>query len=202
MVRLASPQEDRARSLHHEAIIITCHDHIPTPVDLPELQAGGITAKFALMGADAWLDAPSRDEFLASIQEYHGWCKKTLLSFERMLTAIEGLPADLLQVRSAADVLRAKREGRVGILLGSEGGKLIEGRLELLRVFHRLGLRQMQLTWAYTNQLSAGETELDSLGACDGYFFSEHLQTAARGEKVRGLTDLGRQVIAEMNRLG
>jgi microsomal dipeptidase-like Zn-dependent dipeptidase len=46
-------------------------------------------------------------------------------------------------------------------MLGSEGGKLTEGRLELLRAFYRLGLRHLQQSWAYGNRLTAGEVEVE-----------------------------------------
>lgn len=201
-MELSPTQEDRARALHEEAIVVTCHDHIPPPIDLEDLKAGGITTKFALIGMDHRMDAPDRDAYLASIHEREGWCKRTLLTFDHALSAIESHQDKMLLVRSPADIIRAKCESKVGILLGSEGGKLIEGQLELLRIFHRLGLRQMQLTWAYGNQLSAGEVELEDADSTDGYFFSEHLEPRGPGEPARGLTDIGRQVVAEMNRLG
>lgn len=199
---LSVAQLDRACGLHQEAVIITCHDHIPPPVDLEDLRRGGITTKFALIGMDAWTDAPDRDAYLASLHSLEGWCKRTLITFDHVLSAVDENSDEMLLVRCAADVVRAKREGKVGILLGSEGGKLIEGHLELLRIFYRLGLRQMQLTWAYGNQLSTGEVEVDDTGSTDGYFFSEHLRRRAAGEPTPGLTDIGRQVVAEMNRRG
>lgn len=202
MGKLSPAQEERARRLHEEAIIITCHDHIPPPVDLQNLKTGGITAKFALLGIDVHMDAPDRHAYLASIDEQEGWCKRTLLTFDHALSAIENHSDEMLLIRSPADVRLAKREGKVGILLGSEGGKLIEGSLELLRTFFRLGLRHMQLTWAYGNQLSAGEVEVEDSSSPDGYFFSTHLKSKAPGQPARGLTEVGRQVVAEMNRLG
>jgi membrane dipeptidase len=151
---------------------------------------------------DAQVDAPDRDAYLASLHNLEGWCKRTLITFDRVLGAIDDYSGEMVLVRSATDVLHAKSKRKVGILLGSEGGKLIEGQLELLRIFYRLGLRQMQLTWAYGNQLSSGEVELDDTEGADGYFFSEHLKRREAGEPTRGLTDIGRQVVAEMNRLG
>jgi membrane dipeptidase len=199
---VSAAEDERARRLHAEAIIILCHDHIPPWIDLQGLQAGGITAKFSLLGLDVRLDAPDRETFLASINQQEGWCKQTLLIFDRARCAIESNSQDMLLVDEPNDVLRAKREGKVGILLGSEGGKLIEGSLELLRTFYRLGLRQMQLTWAHGNQLSTGEVVLEHGASTDGYFFSDHLKSGSPNQAAQGLTEIGRQVIAEMNRLG
>ncbi len=84
-------------------------------------------------------------------------------------------------IRRAEDVTAAKRENRLGVLLGSEGGAFLKGSVELLRVFHHLGLRFVQLTWAYTNDLAAAQAETD-LG--------------------KGLTPAGRKMVSEMCRLG
>ncbi len=201
-MKLTPSQEDRAQALHAEAVIITCHDHIPPSADLRALQAGGITTQLVHAGADSAFDAPNRDAYLASLQQRDGWCKRTLLGFDQILSTIESHPDELLLVREPEDILRAKREGTVGILLGSEGGKLIEGQVELLRIFYRLGLRQMHLTWAYSNQLGAGETELEEGQTVGGYAFAEHIRRGAKDATSLGLTDVGREVVAEMNRLG
>jgi membrane dipeptidase len=199
---MMAARDDHARALHAEAIIINCHDHIPAPVDLGDLQTGGVTAKFALVSTDAEIWAQERGAFLGSLHETEGWCMKMLGVYDVTLSAVESHPAEMLLARTAADVLRAKREGKVAILLGSEGGKLIEGRLDLLRTFFRLGLRQMQLTWAYSNRLSAAETELETEELTGGYMAPEHVVRPPPGQEAGGLTEIGRQVIAEMNRLG
>mgnify|MGYP001250639532 CR=1 FL=1 len=62
--------------------------------------------------------------------------------------------ADILtQVESAADIRRAKAEDCIAILLGAEGARWLEESLEPLHLFHRLGLRELQLTWAFPNPL-------------------------------------------------
>src|SRR5262249_18451370 len=192
----------RALSLHQEAIIITSHDHIPPYADLNELKTGGITTQLVHIGADIALDAPDRESYLASIQQRDDWCKRSLLNLDRIMCAIEEHPDELVLIRQPDDVRRAKRERKVGILLGSEGGKLIEGRIELLRTFYRLGLRQMHLTWAYTNQLGTGETEVEDTQSVGGYAFAEDIKPREQDKPVSGLTETGRAAVAEMNRLG
>jgi membrane dipeptidase len=72
------------------------------------------------------------------------------------------------------------------VLLGIEGGHSIENSLALLRVYHRLGVRYMTLTWSNTNEWA------DSSGDLDDASVVHHA----------GLTRFGREVVREMNRLG
>ena len=96
-----------------------------------------------------------------------------MLGIDRAITEIEADDKALLAL-TADDIEKAFRKGKSAILLGSEGGKLLEGELSLLNIFYRLGLRELQLTWAVENQLANSE----------------------------GLTDFGKDVVKEMNRLG
>jgi membrane dipeptidase len=86
----------------------------------------------------------------------------------------------------AEDVRRAHAEGKFCVLLGIEGGHSIENSLALLRVYHRLGVRYMTLTWANSNEWA------DSSGDVDDPNVVHH----------DGLTHFGREVVREMNRLG
>lgn len=88
---------------------------------------------------------------------------------------------DLIRpVLNAADIEAARREGRVGVILGFQNLGAIEGRISFLRLFHRIGLRVAQL--AYNTQSLVGAGCYESTDS--------------------GLTDFGREVVAEMNRLG
>jgi len=90
-------------------------------------------------------------------------------------------PADLVLARTASDVVRAVGEGRVASLLGAEGGHSIGDDLAVLRTFARLGVRYMTLT------------HNDDTPWAD----------SATGSRPHGgLTDRGREVVAEMERLG
>lgn len=178
-MNLTSIQEERAHRIHRESIILLAHDHVAPPDDLKELQEGGVTAKIlmAVLDARAWSSDPR--DYQASIAQVDGWFEHAQAIYRRIVSVIEATP-DLSLILSAGDVVRAKEAGRVGIILGSEGGKLIEHRTENLQTFHRQGLRHVLLSWAFNNQITAGE--LDSEG--------------------RGLTEFGRRVVHEMNRLG
>ena len=84
------------------------------------------------------------------------------------------------------DILAARAAGKFAVLMGIEGGHAIENSLGLLRTYHALGVRYMTLTWANSNEWA------DSSGDIDDPAIPHH----------NGLTGFGREVIAEMNRLG
>lgn len=82
---------------------------------------------------------------------------------------------------TADDVRAAQDEGRIASLIGIEGGHQIANNMAVLREYARLGVRYMTLTWNNTNEFA----------------------DAAVGEhKWHGLNDRGREIVAEMNRIG
>jgi membrane dipeptidase len=100
-------------------------------------------------------------------------------------------PDDLVMASSTKDI-RAARLGphkRIAVLMGVEGGHAIENDVRILRDYYRLGVRYMTLTWANSNELgqSSGDLKKDP-------------QTGKIIDD--GLTDFGRSMVTEMNRLG
>jgi membrane dipeptidase len=87
---------------------------------------------------------------------------------------------------SVADIERAHKEKKLAALMGIEGGHSIENDIRLLRDYYRLGVRYMTLSWSNTNEWA------DSSGDIDDPKIVHH----------NGLTDFGKQVVLEMNRLG
>ena len=89
--------------------------------------------------------------------------------------------ADLiLQVRTTADIRRAKAEGRTGVFLGWQNLAGIEDRIDYLGLFKTLGVGVMQIAYNTQNLVGTGCYERH-----DG-----------------GLSEFGREVVVEMNRLG
>lgn len=86
----------------------------------------------------------------------------------------------IVPVRHTADIMTAKQSSRTGIILGFQNTSAIEDDLDLLTIFHDLGVRVMQLTYMEANLV--GQGCLERIDA--------------------GLTGFGQEVIAEMNRLG
>jgi membrane dipeptidase len=95
-------------------------------------------------------------------------------------------PDRMMMAFSADDIERAHREHKLAALLGIEGGHSIENDIRLLRDFYRLGVRYMTLSWSNTNEWA------DSSGDIGNPQIEHH----------NGLTDGGKQIVLEMNRLG
>jgi membrane dipeptidase len=105
---------------------------------------------------------------------------------ERMIGYVERLvrehPDKFAIVTSVAEVRRRYAEGRILLALGMENGAPIEGKLENLRYFYDRGIRYITLAHSKSNHI------------CDSSYDSNR--------PWRGLSPFGRQVVAEMNRLG
>jgi membrane dipeptidase len=105
----------------------------------------------------------------------------TLEQIDLVHRIIRRYPGDLELAGSAADVDRIFAAGRIASLLGAEGGHCIGGSLGVLRMFYALGVRYMTLT--HNHNVPWADAATDEPGC-------------------RGLTDFGRDVVREMNRLG
>lgn len=129
-------------------------------------------------------------EFFALWPEPAAWkgrfAHRTLSLIDGVLEQIRRHPGELALCVSPAEILAARAAGKFAVLMGVEGGHAIENSLALLRVYYQLGVRYMTLTWANSNEWA------DSSGDLDDPSIPHH----------NGLTDFGREVIAEMNRLG
>jgi membrane dipeptidase len=181
---------DRARALLEKAPLIDTHN------DLPSMyleRNGGDVSKFDLGVRQPSLcaDVPSLREgrvgaqywsiFVESAtQNTHVSLHEAMREFDVALRVIAS-HKDFEQARTADDIERIRRAGRIACLMGVEGGHMIENSPAALRVFHSLGARYLTLT--HWDNVDWADSATDR---------SEHL----------GLTDLGRKLILEMNRLG
>ena len=110
-----------------------------------------------------------------------GYARVQLEEFDIARRMIARYPDRLAPAFTADDIERAFKRHRVGSLLGMEGGHAIENSLGVLRSYYALGARYMTLTHNVT--LDWADAALDS---------------ARHG----GLTEFGKEVVREMNRLG
>ncbi len=181
----------RAMRVYRDAIVIDTHNDMFTRVldegydpdvrhtaeaahtDIPRLVESGITAQFMA----AWVDAPYAlarpDESFARAMRY----------IDAIHAAIERNPDTILLATDTQGIVRAKREGKVAILIGVEGGHAIEDSLDNLRELHRRGARYLTLTWNNGNSWAGS-----SIGEHD--------------TRTGGLTAFGEEVIRELDRLG
>lgn len=208
-VKLSRADEERAQRLHRETTVFICHDHALFPKDFEAMARGGVTAKQLMLSVDARLHT-DRETFLASVRgrgygrevrrherslpgvddavsvkplgatESDGFLRSALVAFDYVYWQVERSGGRLRIALEPDDVVAAKRDGAQTLVLGSEGSRLLEDRLEILRMLHRLGLRHLQLSWAV--ETTVGAPQSDRSG--------------------RGLTDFGKDLVRELNRLG
>jgi membrane dipeptidase len=112
--------------------------------------------------------------------------RRTLDLIDGTLEQVRRAPDKLKLCVTADEIVAAHKQGKFSVLMGIEGGHSIENSLGLLRDYYRLGVRYMTLTWSNSNDWA------DSSGDIDDPTVKHH----------NGLTPFGKQVIAEMNRLG
>ncbi|MEW6156270.1 MAG: dipeptidase [Verrucomicrobiota bacterium] len=110
-----------------------------------------------------------------------GAARQTLEQIDFIHRMVARYPETFAFARTADEIVRIHQEGRIACLIGIEGGHAIENSLALLRMYHQLGVRYMTLTHS------------DSLDWADA---------ATDKPKSNGLSDFGRDVVREMNRLG
>jgi membrane dipeptidase len=193
----AEPADDlhaRAMRLHRSAIVVDTHEDVPYwleekgwadigmrlatgHVDIPRLKEGGVTGPFLAAYVPAAF-APG------------GSAKKALETIELVHQLVADHP-ELVLAESPEAIRDAKRREKIGVAIGIEGGHAIENSLGALAAFHRLGVRYMTLTHTNTNAWA------DSSGS----FWRPDFDPKTYAVHA-GLTDLGREVVLEMNRLG
>jgi membrane dipeptidase len=153
--------------------------HTPGMTDLARLKAGHVGGQFwSVYIPGERGDAVYRPN--GNVSSQPGYARAQLEQIDIARRVIARYP-ELQWATTADSVRRAFAHGKLGSMLGLEGGHAIENSLNLLRVYYALGARYMTLTHNVT---------LDWADAA--------LDTARHG----GLTPFGREVVREMNRLG
>ncbi|MGE5632340.1 MAG: dipeptidase [Caulobacteraceae bacterium] len=107
---------------------------------------------------------------------------KCLEMIDRFYREIEDNSGEIAYAGSFADMEKNKKNGKISAFLAVEEGGVIEGKLYNLRNLYRLGVRLITLTWNYSNGIGHSNFQWTN--------------------KDKGLTPLGEEVVAEMNRLG
>ncbi len=176
----------RALQIHRRAIVVDTHNDVTTPMTNDDFDLSGTPPTPYRTNIEGMKKGGLTAEFFSLYVkpwyvEHGGSTRRTLDMIDSVYRAVERHPRDLTIATSVADIRRAKRQGKIAALMGIEGGHAIEDSLATLRQFYRLGVRYMTLTWNNTNNWA----------------------DAGRGEKKHnGLSDFGKEVVREMNRLG
>jgi membrane dipeptidase len=176
--------------VHKSAILIDTHNDVTSRTvagfdigehsteghtDIPRLREGGVGGVFfaVFVGANY-------------VKDNHA-ANRAMQMIDTTRYDIAGRhPKDFMLAFTAADVESAHNQGKIAALMGIEGGHAIEDSLRLLRDFYLLGVRYMTLTHTNTNNWA------DSSGDIDNADVKHH----------NGLTDFGKDVVREMNRVG
>jgi membrane dipeptidase len=194
MPKDANPQIwQKALKIHKKAIIVDGHNDIPSPMvdedfdlatnsvgkyhkdgdpfhtDLNRFKQSGITGEFFSIYVSS------------SYATSGGSMRRAMDLIDATYRETEKYPNQLVSCTTAADIKRAKKQNKLCVLMGIEGGHAIEDSLYALRDFYRLGVRYMTLTWNNTNN------------------WADSCCSAARHG---GLSDFGKEVVKEMNRIG
>ena len=143
-------------------------EHDYAQVDIPRMRRGGVTGVFFSVYTSAARN--TEPEALAT----------ALAIIETVRTQVARFPDELLLAASTVDIETAKKSGKIAILMGIEGGHMLNGSIDTLRELYRLGGRYLTLTHS-----------------------RDTAWAGSSGSKAnKGLNDLGREIVAEMNRLG
>jgi len=182
---------DRAREIHSRGFVFDGHNDLPWTMkaeagssfdkadiakpqpkfhtDIPRLRAGNVGAQFW----SVYVPAETSKSGLALLQ--------TIEQIELVKAMVARYPDVFELARTADDVDRIRRAGKIASLIGVEGGHCIENSIENLRRLHRLGAGYLTLTHS------------DTLDWAD---------SASDTAKHKGLTPFGEEVVHELNRLG
>lgn len=177
--------------IHSSAVVVDTHADTPQrfleggydigntdPTDkghisLDKARAGNLGAEFFSIWVDPRISA-------------NHFAQHTLDLIDSVYQQAARHPDRMTMAFGVADIERAHKEHKLAALMGIEGGHSIENDIHLLRDFYRLGVRYMTLTWSNTNEWA------DSSGDMSDPKVQHH----------NGLTDFGKEVVLEMNRLG
>jgi membrane dipeptidase len=175
---------DRARKLHFSSLVVDTHDDTTQ-----RLLTKGFD--FAARHSEGHVDIPRMREGGFGAIFFSIWMPGTVTgppAVERSLDQIDAVREvvrkngkDLMLATTAEDVRRAHAQGKIAALMGMEGGHMIANDLGALRDYAALGVRYMTLTHFLNNDWADSSTDKPA---------------------HNGLTDFGKDVVREMNRLG
>src|SRR5271168_473243 len=186
-----NPSAIRARAIHESAIVIDTHADTPQRflddnfdigstdpkdighISLDKARAGNLGAEFFSI----WVDPETNQGHFA---------RHTFDLIDSVYEQAARHSDRIVMAYSVEDIKRARKKKKLAALMGIEGGHSIENDIRLLRDFYRLGVRYMTLSWSNTNEFA------DSSGDVNDPKIEHH----------NGLTDGGKQIVLEMNRLG
>ncbi len=175
---------DRARKIHFSSLVMDTHIDVT-----PNLQREGW--KFDERHTTGHVDLPRMKEgglnglFFSIYMSGTVTGPKAVNDALQRIAAVHKLAADepdkVMLCTTSADIVQAHKQGKIAALMGMEGGHMINNSLPVLRMYAALGVRYLTLTHSLNTDWA------DSSG---------------EAPKHNGLTDFGKDVVRELNRLG
>jgi len=186
----AKPTKLTPEQVHRSALVIDTHEDTPQRFADDHFDLAD-----PLNGGQINLDAIHKGNLGGSFMSI--WVEPDLFKGHYARRTLELIDASRMQAAkhpdqikfstSTADIEAARREHKYAMLMGIEGGHSIEDSLGLLRMYYDLGVRYMTLTWSNSNGWA------DSSGDD---------KDASVPHTKEGLSEFGKDVVYEMNRLG
>jgi membrane dipeptidase len=180
----AQSVSDQAKKLQSSSIVIDTHDDTTQRLLDPKFD-------LSVRHKDGNIDVPRMKEGGLTGIFFSIWISSKILGPDAVKQALDQIdavretvrkhPNDLLLATAAADVREAKKQHKIAALIGVEGGHMMGNDLSVLRTFAVLGVRYMTLTHMDNNEWADSSTDKPA---------------------HNGLTDFGKDVVREMNRLG
>jgi len=184
MSAAADSVSEKAKKLTHSAIVVDTHDDTTQRLLDPKFDLG-------VRHSDGSIDIPRMKEGGLDGIFFSIWMSGKVTGPEAVKRATAQIgavreqvrkhPKDMVLATTAAEVRAAKKQGKIAALMGVEGGHMINSDLSVLRTYASLGVRYMTLTHSMDVEWADSSTG-----------------KAAHN----GLTDFGKDVVGEMNRLG
>jgi membrane dipeptidase len=173
----------RAREIHRRAIVIDTHADTPLRL-LDEGLDLGARSKEGHLDLPRMREGGLGAEFFSiyvSPRFAPHFLARGMAEIGAVLEQVEKHGRELELARTAADIRRIHAAGKIAALMGVEGGHTIENDPRVLDVLYRLGVRYMTLTWAISTDWAGSSGD---------------------SGRNRGLSPMGRGIVARMNRLG
>jgi len=174
----------RAKKLHFSSIVVDTHDDTTQrfldgkfdlgarssigSIDIPRMREGNLSAIFFSIWIPSKVTGPEA-------------VNRALIQIDAVREQVRKHTNDLVLATTAAEVRDARKQGKIAVLMGVEGGHMINSNLGVLRSYAALGVRYMTLTHSGNDEWADSSTDK-----------AVH----------NGLTDFGKDVVREMNRLG
>lgn len=178
------PVSDKAKRLHFSSIVIDTHDDTTQRLLDPSFD-------ITVPHSDGNIDAPRMRDGGLDALFFSIWMDGKIMGPQAVQKALDQIdavremvrkhPNQFLLATTANDIRAAKKEHKIAALIGVEGGHMMGNDLAVLRAYAALGVRYMTLTHMVNTEWADSSTD-----------------TSAHN----GLTDFGKDVVREMNRLG